>query len=146
MIPQGGILTDLNIRQAPPEARRYELFEPATGLRLMIHPSGHKSFRMRFRRPASIAPSKTGEGGEIIKLVLDRYAPRETQLATPPSIGCALTLRDARELAAVVTQQRNRGEDVYGIERAKRRSRLDPAKDAYTFREACLAAVAARKD
>jgi hypothetical protein len=50
----GKILTAAAVRQFKPGAERREIPDGASpGLRLVIHPSGARSWAMRFRRPGT---------------------------------------------------------------------------------------------
>jgi integrase len=95
----------------------------AKGLRLVIHPSGSRSWVMRFRRPDSTQA----------KLTLGAVNTARP-LADAPILGQPLTLEEARALAADVNRQRALGVDVV----AKRRSaRLSSATDVpETFADA----------
>ncbi len=86
----------------------------AAGLRLAIHPSGKKSWTMRFRRPS----------GEQAKLTLGLFDPTARATDAAPVIGQPLTLTEARALAAEVNRQRAMGIDVAArhIEEKKRRA------------------------
>src|SRR6516164_5370705 len=54
-LPQGAIMkrfTDIAIRNLKPKDRAYEVSDPgARGLRIVVFPSGKKSFIVRYRRP-----------------------------------------------------------------------------------------------
>jgi integrase len=103
------ILTDASIRKYAAQAKRREIPDSrATGLYLVIQPSGAKSFALRFRRP----------DGRPAKLTMGRVdlAGRETR--DEPVIGAPLTLGQARELAAQIDRKRQRGLDVVEEHRA----------------------------
>jgi hypothetical protein len=58
------VLTDAAVRRhKPTAARRRVRDEGARSLFLVVEPSGHKAFEMRFRRP----------GGKIVKMRLGPY-------------------------------------------------------------------------
>src|SRR4249919_2431922 len=61
----------------------------ARSLFLIIEPSGHKSWQMRFRTPA----------GRIGKLTLGTFDPSGRELAGEPQIGQPLTVAAAHALA-----------------------------------------------
>ena len=80
----------------------------APGLYLLLQPSGHKSWAMRFRRPHT---------GKPVKLTLGPYWSGESS-DVEPEIGRSLTLTEARYLASKINRQRDAGIDV--IVEAKR--------------------------
>ena len=85
----------------------------APGLRLVIQPSGARSWAVRLRRP----------DGRPGKLTLGVYVDQET--ADAPVLGAALTLGQARELAARIVRQRKLGQDViqeYKANQARQRT------------------------
>jgi integrase len=99
-------LTPASIRTYQPNAERREIRDAgALGLFLIIQPSGAKSFALRFRRNGKPAKMTLGPV-DLSKEPSDK-----------PQIGGALTLGQARELAAKLSRDRARGIDV--IEEAK---------------------------
>ena len=104
----------------------------AKGLRLVIHPSGSKSWIMRFRRP----------GSSQAKLTLGKVNTARP-LADQPVLGQPLTLEEARALAAEVNRQRALGVDVASRHVAKqRRARLPALDQPETFAAAAKKFVA----
>ena len=111
---------------APLTAAAVEKFRPgpkrriirdhgAKSLFLVIEPTGHKSWRMRFRTPS----------GRIAKLTLGSYD-RAQELVGEPVIGQPLTLAAARQLASSVHRQRALGRDVVADHKAaKHRARIE---------------------
>jgi integrase len=99
----------------------------APGLYLIIQPkpSGAKSWAMRFRRP----------DGKPAKLTLGPVDLSDNEAADEPTLGGALTLRQARELANQIDRERARGIDVVAQHKAnKTRHRIAAAeKAANTF-------------
>jgi integrase len=96
----------------------------ARSLFLIIEPSGHRSWQMRFRTPT----------GRIGKLTLGPvYDGAET--AGPPVVGMPLTLAGARGLAAEIHRQRALGHDpIADHKSAKRRQRAEiEERSANTF-------------
>ena len=85
----------------------------AKSLFLVIEPSGHKSFQMRFRRP----------DGKPAKLTLGPVDFSGSELKSAPQIGQPLTLAAARLLAAQVHQDRARGLDPIGDHKARKHRR-----------------------
>lgn len=83
----------------------------AKSLFLIIEPSGHKSFQMRFRRP----------DGKPAKLTLGPVDFSGSELEGAPQIGQPLTLAAARLLAAKVHQDRARGLDPIGDHKTRKR-------------------------
>lgn len=85
------------------------------GLRLVVQPSGAKSWALRFRRP----DGRTG------KLTLGRFDPLG-EMTDEPTLGGPLTLMAARRLATEILRQRAAGKDVIGdAMSAKRRRRIE---------------------
>lgn len=85
------------------KARREVPDGGAIGLRLVIQPSGFKSWAMRFRRPGS---------GRQTKVTLGPLALVDTKSNVDPVIGQPLTLVQARKLAAGINHERASGHDV----------------------------------
>lgn len=83
----------------------------AKSLFLVIEPSGHKLWRMRFRN-----------GKRISKLTLGPYD-RAPELSGEPVIGQPLTLAAARQLASWVHRQRVLGRDVVADHKAAKHRR-----------------------
>jgi len=86
----------------------------AQSLFLIIEPTGHKAWQMRFRRP----------GGKVGKITLGPVLTGGGELKTEPVIGMPLTLRAARLLAAEVHRQRSLDKDVIADRKAEKRNRL----------------------
>jgi integrase len=119
-------LTDAAVRKyAPGPARRRIRDALAKSLFLIIEPSGHKSWQMRFRRP----------DGKPGKLTLGPVDFSGTELADGPQIGQPLTLSAARQLAASVHRERALGHDPIGDHKArKHRARVEAInRDANTY-------------
>jgi integrase len=89
-----------------PKRRR---IRDSRSLFLVIEPSGHKSWRMRFRRP----------DGKPGKLTLGPVHDG-TETAGAPVVGMPLTLAGARQLAAEVHRQRALGGDPVAEHKARR--------------------------
>jgi integrase len=51
-------LTDIAIRNLKPQADRYEIRDAASPVRVVVQPSGHKSFIVRYRSPLDGKPAK----------------------------------------------------------------------------------------
>ena len=51
-------LTDIAIRNLKPQADRYEVRDAVSPLRVVVQPSGHKSFIIRYRSPLDGKPAK----------------------------------------------------------------------------------------
>jgi hypothetical protein len=83
------------------EGRREVPDHAVPGLRLVIQPSGRKSWAMRFRGP----------GGRHVKLTLGTCDETGAELDGEPVQGGHLTLQAARKLAAEVHRQRALGRD-----------------------------------
>ena len=96
-------LTDAAVSKYQPTAKRRRIKDAlAKSLYLVIEPSGHKSWQMRFRRP-------DGKPGKITLGPVD-FSGRE--LKDEPEIGQPLTLESARLLAAAVHRKRKLGQRV----------------------------------
>jgi hypothetical protein len=109
-------LTAAAVAKLLPDKKRREIPDAGSpGLRLVIQPSGAKSWALRFRRP----DGRTG------KLTLGRFDPM-TELEGEPTIGGPLTLAAARRLASDIMRQRALGRDVIADRMsAKRRRKSD---------------------
>lgn len=108
----------------------------AKGLRLIIYPSGERSWIMRFRRP----------GGRLAKLTLgpvDLDSPNDAE----PEIGQPLSLPAARVLAAKVNQQILREIDVIAERGKEKRRKGDErlANSANTFAQAAMDFISEHK-
>ena len=101
---------------APGRARRRIRDAGARSLFLIVEPSGHKGFQMRFRTA----------GGRIGKLTLGPFDPSDQGTKEAPVIGQPLTLAAARTLAAEVLRQRELGRDPIADHKArKHRQRVE---------------------
>jgi integrase len=117
------VLTDAAIKKyVPSKERRRRIRDlKATGLFLIVEPSGTKAFEMRFRRP-DLRPAK---------IRLGKYS--EDEIEGDPVLGQRmLTLAAARQLAAEVHRRRALGEDVIGEHKAEKRRRRTEVKDRET--------------
>jgi len=93
-----------------PGQRRIIRDAGARSLFLVITPSGHKSWLMRFRTT----------GGRIGKLVLGPVDLSGRELTGDPAVGQPLTLAAARQLAAEVLRQRALGHDPVADHKARK--------------------------
>ena len=110
------VLTAISVAKLKPKARRYEVRDARSSLRLIVFPSGAKSWIMRFRRP----------DGRSAKLTLGPvHTEGETEGA--PVIGGPLTLAGARKLAAEIDLQRASGGDPAADRMAAKRRVPDDA-------------------
>lgn len=124
------LTTVAQIRNAKPAKDRQELpvSGGASGFRLVIQPSGTKSFAMRPRRP-------DGRTGKLTlgAVDLDRY-----ETPDEPVLGGSLTLRQARQLCNAIDRERARGIDVVAKYRdAKAQKRIAAAERAALSFSAC---------
>lgn len=104
-------LTDAAIRRFKPAAQRRRIKDAgARSLYLVIEPSGHRSFEMRFRRP----------DGRPAKIRIGTYDMSGHELQGDPQVGQPLTLAAARALAAAIHRQRAQGQDVIADHKAAR--------------------------
>jgi len=104
-------LTAVGVAKLRAQGKRREIPDTqAPGLRLIIQPSGTKSWALRFRRP----------GGRTAKLTLGRVDLSEAEARDEPVIGAALSLRMARQLANKIDRERARGIDVVEESKAEK--------------------------
>ena len=107
-------LTEAAVARLKPGRQRREVPDAgAPGLRLVIQPSGAKSWALRFRRPDD----------RNAKLTLGPLCRARQELTGTPVIGQPLSLAAARLLAADVQRQRKLGIDVIGERAADKRRR-----------------------
>jgi integrase len=130
-------LTDAAVRKYAPGPQRRRIRDHGTpSLFLVIEPSGHRAFEMRFRTPT----------GRIGKIRLGPYTSERKLLKDEPEledIGAPLTLADARLLALKVTRERKRGRDLIADHKARRhrlRAEIED-RDANTFAAAVRAYI-----
>jgi integrase len=121
-------LTVAAVAKYTAQSRRREIPDSkAPGLYLIIQPkpSGAKSWALRFRRP----------DGRPGKLTLGPADLSDGETADEPTLGGALTLRQARELANQIDRKRARGIDVIEEHKARKRRQRDAAEErnASTF-------------
>jgi integrase len=135
-------LTDAAVRKYAPGPKRRRIRDHGTpSLFLIIEPSGHRAFEMRFR-----TPGQKGKPGRIGKIRLGPYTSERKLLKDEPEledIGAQLTLADARLLALKVARERKRGHDVIGDHQArKERQRVEiERRDANSFAAAVAAYI-----
>jgi integrase len=97
------VLTAVSVAAARPHKARREIPDAkATGLFLVIQPSGSKSWAVRLRRP----------DGKTAKLTLGRVNLTDEETTDKPEHGGTLTLRQARLLATKIDNERASGKDV----------------------------------
>jgi integrase len=122
-------LTDAAIKKYVRLKRRRRIRDfGAKSLYLIIEPSGHKSFEMRFRRP----------DGRPAKIRLGEYDPSGREIEEDPVIGQPLTLAAAHALATKLHRERALGRDVIGDHKAaKHRRRAEAEERAATSFLAC---------
>jgi integrase len=114
------VLTAASVAKYRPQAARREIPDArARGLHLIIQPSGKKSWALRLRRP----------DGRTAKLTLGPVDLSETETGDEPVQGAALTLGQARELAARIDRQRVRGVDVVAEHKAAEQRQQAAAAD-----------------
>ena len=98
------MLSAASVRHIRPGPQREEYTDAATpGLRLVVQPSGARSWAMRFRRP--------GSKSATAKLTLGTVDVEGREMESEPAIGGHLTLAAARRLAAAINHQRALGRD-----------------------------------
>jgi integrase len=114
------MLTDAGIRKYVAAATRRRIKDKgAQSLYLIIEPSGHKAFEMRFRRPS----------GKIGKMRLGHYTTHE--IKDDPVIGQSLTLAAARTLAAQIQHDRARKVDVIANHKARKIREQQPSAGSF---------------
>jgi integrase len=107
-------LTAAGVAKLLPGKKRLDIPDAGCpGLRLIIQPTGHKSFALRFRRP----------DGRPGKLTLGSVDLLGTEMGDEPVVGGPLTLAAARKLAADFNRQRAMGKDVITDHNAAKRRR-----------------------
>jgi integrase len=120
-------LTVAAVRKYSAKSKRREIPDVTPGLHLVIQPkpSGARSWALRFRRP----------DGRPAKLTLGPVDISEKEASDEPVIGGALTLAQARQLAAEIGRKRARGVDVIEEHKAARLRQRTAAEDraANTF-------------
>jgi integrase len=101
--------TAISIATLKARAERYEVADSESALRLLVLPSGKKSFVLRYRRP----------DGRPAKLTLGAFDP-SVEMADEPVIGAPMTLAAARQLAAALLREKAKGRDPAALrEKAK---------------------------
>lgn len=102
-------LTNAGIARYKAAGNRREIPDTGSdGLILLVHPTGSKTWIMRFRRP----------GGRLAKLTLGTVDTIGRELSDEPQIGGHHTLAAARRLVAEIQRRRKMGEDVVAQRRA----------------------------
>jgi Arm DNA-binding domain len=115
-------LTAAAVAKYAAQTKRREIPDSkAPGLYLIVQPkpSGAKGWAVRFRRA----------DGRPAKLTLGRVDLSDAETADEPTLGGALTLRQARELANQIDRQRARGIDVVEEHKASKRRRCAAAEE-----------------
>ena len=108
------VLTSAAVKKFSSSSKRREIRDGgARGLYLVISPNGTKSWALRFRKP----------GGQQTRLVLGSVDLSDRELPGDPVLGMPLTLAAARQVAAVVHRDREKGRDVVADRRAERHRR-----------------------
>jgi integrase len=119
-------LTVASVQKYTAQPKRREIPDAtARGLYLVIQPSGAKSWALRFRRP----------NGDPAKLTLGVVDLADKEPDDEPVLGGALTLGQARELAAQYDRRRARGVDIIEETKTDRSRKTAAAADraANTF-------------
>src|SRR5258707_13729672 len=114
-------LTATTVAQAKAKAVRYEIADGACqALRLVIQPSGTKSWLRRFRSPTE--RDQKGKG-KARKLSIGPLAGEGEICDGEPKIGQPLSLADARALAISELRKVRKGVDPASERRAEKRNR-----------------------
>jgi integrase len=107
-------LTDLGVKNLKPASIPRELPDAGcSGLRLLVHPTGRKSWIMRFR-----------ERGKHGKLTLGEFDPA-AEAKDEPKIGDPLTVASAHQLCAAVKRKRKLGIDVIAAHKTEKSVRRE---------------------
>lgn len=124
------MLTTATVAKMKASKRRVEIRDlGCPGLYLIIQPSGHRSWAMRFRRPSGVSA----------KLTLGPADLTGQEPEGEPTVGMPLTLSSARQLAIGLCRQRAQGKDIVAIQhRAKLEHR---ARGGNSFAEAVVAFI-----
>lgn len=120
------VLTAAAIQKYKPHADRREIADSkAQGLFLIIQPSGTMSWAVRLRKP----------DGRTAKVTLGPVDTGDEETSDEPVMGGALTLGQARQLAAEIDRKRARGVDVVAERKAEKLRKRTAAADrtANTF-------------
>ncbi|MBW5439255.1 tyrosine-type recombinase/integrase [Bradyrhizobium canariense] len=121
-------LTATAVSNIKPATERLEISDAGCpGLRLIVQPSGHKSWAMRFYRP----------NGKPTKLTLGPVN-LSGEAVSEPKIGKSLTLAQARKIAADINAQREQDVDVVAVRKTAKRRQGELLSDrlSHTFAEA----------
>jgi integrase len=115
------VLTVKFVETRKGKAKEYEVADAgAQGLRLVVQPSGHRSWAVRFRRP----------DGKPAKLTLGTVLLGD-EFKGKPEIGMPLTLSAARLLTAEIQRERSLGTDVISQRKeAKLKQQVQARTDA----------------
>jgi integrase len=120
-------LTPASVEKHKPGKHRREIPDAASpGLYLIVQPSGHKSFCIRFRNG----------NGRHVKLTLGPLDLSGNEAADAPTLGQPLTLVSARRLASEMNRQRALGKDMVALRHRERLERK--AGGARTFSQAAF--------
>lgn len=116
----GTKLTAVVVAQAKAKAAPYEISDAGCpGLRLLVSPSGTKSWLMRFRSP--VERDHKGNG-KARNLTLGPLAAGNGASVGPPKVGLPLTLIDARVLATDIVRKLHHGVDPVLERRAEKQT------------------------
>lgn len=112
-------MTQTGCEKLQPKTSRFEVSDTVvSGLRIVVFPSGSKSWVFRFR-----------SDGLSRKLTLGKFQalhgmPEKLADVSEPMIGDALTLKDARQLGRVAAAAAARGQDPAATKKAAREKRI----------------------
>ena len=112
-------LTVAAVAKLKPGRKRREVLDTTPGLYLVIQPSGHKSWALRYKK-----------NGKRFKLTLGTCDTSGRELEGEPAIGGHLTLAAARRLASEKHRQRALGRDPVQERKQERHRRALVAQDA----------------
>jgi hypothetical protein len=123
-------LTNASVLALKPRKERYEISDQMPGLRLVVHPSGKRTWIYRYRKV---------DDGRSSKLTLGFLAPVESD--GEPILGGPLSLLEARTLCTQAARQRAAGGDPAGERKAARTAQGAPqsgfAEVALAFAQHC---------
>ena len=115
-------LTDIAIRNLKPKPHRYELPDPgARGLYVVIHPSGRKSFAVRYRH-AGLSRKLTLQGGISLAAARKLCADALHEVTQNRDPSAAKKVAKAKTAAAAVNTLQYVAEEYFAREHGKLRT------------------------
>jgi integrase len=109
-------LTSASVASLRPKASLYEISDNGSPLRLVVYPSGRRTWIVRYRKP---------DDGKSVKLTLGPHD-ESGETSEAPVIGAPLTLAMARQLSATALRQKAQGIDPAADKAARKRAAEAP--------------------